>query len=232
MRGNKLGAVAEIGLEAVVVGGVVAGGQHNAGVRIQFTDGKGDFRRGAGAVEQIDVAAQVRADSGTEFGKVTGEMARIVPDDQPGLSSRVCGLHVFFHIDDQAAHRTPHVEVIHAGRSHAGIFRTAVDAALSFFRSRDHIADGASAEPPRAESQGFVKTVIQFLPLSGGGQFLHGLARHGRFRSRQKKADVGQGRFQKPTLFHGIRQGFVQCIPAGGILHHASCLTIALSSMP
>ena len=36
-------------------GGVVAGGQHHAGIRIEFTDGEGNFRGGPGAVEQVNV---------------------------------------------------------------------------------------------------------------------------------------------------------------------------------
>ena len=57
MRRHQLGSVVEIGLEAVVVGGVVAGGQHHAGIRIEFTDGEGNFRGGPGAVEQVNVTA-------------------------------------------------------------------------------------------------------------------------------------------------------------------------------
>ncbi|XBD74616.1 hypothetical protein ABFY27_00890 [Akkermansia massiliensis] len=84
---------------------------------------------------------------------------------------------------------------------------------------------------PRTEGQGLVKTVIQFLPLPGGGQFLYGLTRYGGFGSGQQKADIGQGRLQKLPLFNGIRQGFIQCIHAGEIVHHGPCLTIALSTM-
>ena len=64
-----------------------------------------------------------------------------------------------------------------------------------------------------------------------GSQFLYGLACYGGFGSIQQKADIGPGRLQKLPFFNGIHQGFVQCIHAGGIVHHAPCLTIALSIM-
>lgn len=75
--------------------------------------------------------------------------------------------------------------------------------------------------PPRSEGQRFVKTVVQLLPFPGGNQFLYGLACYGGFGSIQQKADIGPGRLQKLPFFNGIHQGFVQCIHAGGIVHHA-----------
>ena len=231
MRRHKLGPIIEVSLETVVMGGVVAGGQHHAGIRMEFPDSKGDFRSGARTVEQVNVTTQVRADFCAEFGKVTGKVARVVSDDQAGLPARVRSLHMLVHINNQATHGPPHIEVVHAGGSHAGIFRAAVHAAVPLLGPGYDAADGASPQPPRSEGQRFVKTVVQLLPFPGGNQFLYGLACYGGFGSIQQKADIGPGRLQKLPFFNGIHQGFVQCIHAGGIVHHAPCLTIALSIM-
>ena len=231
MRRHQLGSIIEVSLETVVMGGVVAGGQHHAGIRMEFPDSKGDFRSGARTVKQVNVTSQVRADFCAEFGKITGKVARVVSDDQAGLPARVRSLHMLVHINNQAPHGPPHIEVVHAGGSHAGIFRAAVHAAVPLLGPGDDAADGTSSQPPRAEGQRFVKTVVQLLPFPGGSQFFYGLARYGGFGSIQQKADIGPGRLQKLPFFNGIHQGFVQCIHAGGIVHHAPCLTIALSIM-
>ena len=70
----------------------MAGGQHHAGIRMEFPDSKGDFRSGARTVEQVNVTTQVRADFCAEFGKVTGKVARVVSDDQAGLPARALGV--------------------------------------------------------------------------------------------------------------------------------------------
>ena len=74
-RGD-LAAVAPEDLVAVILLGVVAGGDHDAGGRALEADGIAQFRGGAQGVEQVDVDAVVGEDVGGNLGEQAGVVVR------------------------------------------------------------------------------------------------------------------------------------------------------------
>ncbi len=87
---QDLAAVAEVALEAVVVGRVVAGGDDDAGVGAEMPDGEAELRRGARAVEQPRLAAEGAPGRGDRLGERAREVPDVVGDDQArgGLAER------------------------------------------------------------------------------------------------------------------------------------------------
>ena len=160
---DDLRAVVEVGLEAVVVRRVVAGGEDDAGIGAEFAHGEGKLRRRARAFEEIGVAAEIRADLGAELREIAREMAGVMGEDEHRLAVRSGEL---FRIGDQAADGAAEVVEIHRRGADAGMLRAAVRSAGSLLRLGDDAADGASAQAAGAEGEGFEKAVVEFLPSS------------------------------------------------------------------
>ena len=80
VRGDYLRAVVPVGFVPVVLGRVVGGGDDDTALGVQVTDGEGDLRRGAEAVEQIGFDAVGREDFGAHPGEGVGIVADVAAD--------------------------------------------------------------------------------------------------------------------------------------------------------
>ena len=69
---DDLGAVVPVGLVAVVLGRIVGGGYHYAGVAAQGSDGVGQFRGGTQTGEQVGLEAVGGEDAGGGLGEDIG----------------------------------------------------------------------------------------------------------------------------------------------------------------
>ena len=78
--GYDLAPVRPVGLESVVGGRVVAGADDHAGHGAGFAHGKGEFRCGAEAVEEVGKNAVARQDGGGLPGKAVGVVPGVVGD--------------------------------------------------------------------------------------------------------------------------------------------------------
>ena len=208
VRGDKLGAVVEIGLEAVIVCRVVGSGEHHAGIGIQLADGKGNFRCGAGTVEQGAVAAQVGGNLSAILGEIAGEVARVVAYHNHRLAAGALGFHEAAHIGDETTHGAAYVEIVHAGRAHAGELRTAIHAALALLCDGHHRADGAATQTTGTEGQCLVESVVDFGPFTGFHQLLNGGGNHRVLGAAGQQLNILQGGLQQLAFSHGL----LQCI--------------------
>ena len=206
VRGDELGAVVEVGLEAVVVSGVVGSGEHYARVGIQLADGEGNLGGGAGAVEQGAVATQVGGDAGAVFGEVAGEVAGVVAHHDEGLAAGAFGLHKAAHVGDETAHGATHVEVVHAGGAHAGELGAAIDAAVALLSGGHHGADGAATQTTCAECQGLVEAVVELGPFAGLHQLGNGCGHHGVLGATGQQLNVFKRGFQQLAIGHSLLQ--------------------------
>ena len=78
--GNHLGTVVPVGLVAVVLLGVVRGGEDYTTLATQFANGKRYLGRGTQGVEQIDLDTVGREDVGSHLGKTAAVVAAVVTD--------------------------------------------------------------------------------------------------------------------------------------------------------
>ncbi len=78
VRREHLGAVVPIGLVAVILAGVVRGGDVDTSLTAQLTDGKRDLRRGTQALEEICLDAVGREDGCNGLCKHTAVVAVVV----------------------------------------------------------------------------------------------------------------------------------------------------------
>ena len=85
MRGQHLCAIIPIGLVAVVLARVVAGGDVDAALATQVADGKGNFRRRAQVVKEIDLDAVGREDGCRDFSKLAAVVAAVVSHNHGDL---------------------------------------------------------------------------------------------------------------------------------------------------
>ena len=116
VRGGQLAAVAPICLVAVILLGVVAGGEHHAGVAAVVAHGEAELRRGAHAVEEVDVEAVGGQHMGRDFGKLAAVVAAVVADG--GAQLRLAGV-AFAHIVGQPLRGHGHGVAVHAVGAHA-----------------------------------------------------------------------------------------------------------------
>lgn len=165
-------AVAEVHFEAVVVGGVVTGGEHDAGVGAKLADGEGHFGRGAAAVEEINVSAVFDGDLGAFLGELGGEMAGVVGKDDARFATEASFGAVSLRIRDETTGGAADVVEIHGVRAHARVIRALVGWGIATLGGGDDLADGASTQTAGAEFESLVEAVIQLGPLTSGGEFL------------------------------------------------------------
>ena len=81
--GGQLGPVGPVDLVAVVLGGVVAGGDVQAGDAAVLPHGEGELRGGAHGLKQAHGDAVGGHDLGGPFGKLPGVQAAVVADGHP-----------------------------------------------------------------------------------------------------------------------------------------------------
>ena len=112
-RGD-LAAVAPEDLVAVILLGVVAGGDHDAGGRALEADGIAQFRGGAEGVEQVDVDAVVGEDVGGNLGEQAGVVAAVVRDAHAGGA-----VHMGLDVVREALGGHAHGVLVHAVGAHA-----------------------------------------------------------------------------------------------------------------
>ena len=165
-------AVAEVHFEAVVVGGVVTGGEHDAGVGAELTDSEGHLRRGAAAVEEINVSAVFDGDLGAFLSELGGKMAGVVSENDAGFATEAGFGPVGLGIRDEATGGAADVIVVHGVRADAGVVGALVGGGRTTLGGGDDLADGASAQAAGAELESLIEAVIQLRPLTGGGEFL------------------------------------------------------------
>ena len=83
--GGQLGAVLPVDLVAVVLLGVVAGGDVDAGDAVVLTDGEGHLRSGAQGLEEPHLDAVARHDAGRLLGELSGVVAAVEADGHATL---------------------------------------------------------------------------------------------------------------------------------------------------
>jgi hypothetical protein len=110
---RDLGAVAEVDLVAVVVRGVVAGGDHHAGGAAEVADREREQRRGR--LRREAECAQPRAgeDRGRLLGEARRPVAGVVADDDPGGHGAGDGVE---QVAREAGARPAHGGDVHARR--------------------------------------------------------------------------------------------------------------------
>ena len=111
----QLGAVLAVHLVAVVLGGIVTGGDHHAGNGVQVTHRVGQNRHGAQRVEQVGGHALLAQYQRRIFGKLAGAAAAVVGNHHaaPGLVG------VLQQILRQALGGAAHVIAVHAVHARA-----------------------------------------------------------------------------------------------------------------
>jgi hypothetical protein len=82
MRREHLAAVAEAALEAIIVGRIMAGRNHDAGMSAEMADRETQLWGRTGTNEEIGFTTEFTPSAGDEFGEVAGEMADVVRDDE------------------------------------------------------------------------------------------------------------------------------------------------------
>ena len=142
MRVHDLRAVVEVGLEAIIMSGVMRCGDDDSRICPQFADGEGELRSGTRAVEEVGIAAEVGAGFCTKFCEVSGEMACVVGKNENGFPVRTGKL---FCVCDQPSNGATEIIKIHRCRAHTRVLRSAIWSADSLFGQRHHLADGPSS---------------------------------------------------------------------------------------
>ena len=82
---EHLGTIFPIGLVAVVLFGVVAGGDVDTGLALQFADGEGTFGSGAHVIEEISLDAVGRKDVGHGLSIKAAVVTAVVANDYGNL---------------------------------------------------------------------------------------------------------------------------------------------------
>ena len=113
---RDLAAVRAVGLEAVVLRGIMAGRYHDACCAVQVLDGEAQLRRGAKTVEQVHLNAHVGDDFRGILRKLAAEMPGIVGDGNAAFAFRRAG---FQQVRGQALGGTAHGVYVHAVGAHA-----------------------------------------------------------------------------------------------------------------
>ena len=80
MRRQHLGTTGPVDFYGVVAGWIVTGGHHDAAITFFVANGVGQLRRRSIVVDQIDFDASGDHDAGTQFGKVTRLVPRVIGD--------------------------------------------------------------------------------------------------------------------------------------------------------
>ena len=219
VRGDELCSVVKVCFEAVVVGGVVGCGDDDAGICVKFSDGEGDFRCGAGAIEEGAVAAEGGGDAGAEFGEVAGEVAGVVTDDDEGFAAGCFLFDKAAYVGDEAAHGSAYVKVVHGGGTDAGELGAVVGTTVSLFCGGDDGADGATPETTCAEGECFEEAVVEFCPFLFFDELGDGCGDDGVRGAGGEESDVFQGCGEEFSLGDGL---FQSCEYSG--IHHMRVL--------
>ena len=112
--GGDLAAVAPKHFVAVVLLGVVAGGDHNAGGGVLDADAVAQFRGGTQILEKIHLDAVVAKNLGRYLRKQTGVVAAVVADAHAGST-----FHLFLDVVGEALGGHAHSVLVHAVGAHA-----------------------------------------------------------------------------------------------------------------
>ena len=161
---HDLGAVPEIDLVAVVVGRVVAGGDHHTALRVFVADSERELRRGAGSLEKADVAAVLSGNACGQFGEFLREKPGVMGDDEFGAAGEAGLGHPVPEVGDEALGGAAHVEIVHGVGANAGHFGAAEGLRGALFRGGHPAADGAASEAAGAKGEGSEETVVEFGP--------------------------------------------------------------------
>ena len=147
----------------------MAGRDDHAGVGAEMADREAQLRGGAGAGEEVGLAAELRPGSGDQLSEMTGEVTDVMGDDQAG--ARLGGRDVLPEADDGAED----VDIVEAGRADGGADRQALG--IHFIGRRDP-AHRPAAHPPGTEGDSLIEAVLElgpgpaFAEIAQGGQSL------------------------------------------------------------
>ena len=145
--GGELAAVAPVGLVAVVLLGIVGGGEHDAGVAVAVADGEAELGGGTHAVEEVDLVAVGSQHVGCDFGELAAVVAAVVADgsaelflvgvDLADVVGETLGGHchgVFVHAVGADAHD--------AAKAAGAELEVAVEALVELVGVGSHVEDG------------------------------------------------------------------------------------------
>jgi hypothetical protein len=158
---DKLAPVIDVSFEAIVMGGIVTGGEADAGSGAKVANREGNLRRGALCLEEVGIATEIGANFGAGFGEVAREMARVVTDHKRRLALTREALTGVGH---KTNHGSLQIEKVHRCRADTGMLGTPERTTLTLLGGGHDFANGASTETTGAESHRFEEAVIDFLP--------------------------------------------------------------------
>ena len=168
---DELCAVVEVGFVAVVVWGVVAGGDDDAGLGAEVAHGKGEHGCGAGIREDVGVEALVVGNAGSEEAEFAGEVADVVCDDDGAFFAGEAGSDVAA----EAAGGTLDVGEVHHVGADGGFFGAGALCGGTAFGAGNDFADGASAQAAGAEGKSAEEAVVEFGPGFTSCEFFNDL---------------------------------------------------------
>lgn len=169
---DDTGTVVEIDFVAVVVGGVVGGGDHDAGVGAEAADCEGHFRGGAEAVEEVDIHAEIGSDFGAEVGEFGGEVAGVVSKNDGGATVDAGVGAPVADVGHETSGGTAQVIKVHGIGADAGLIGALISGRGAFFGGGDDFADGATSETAGAEFEALEESVVEFFKMAAFDEFL------------------------------------------------------------
>ena len=209
MRFDDARTIAEINFEAVVMGRIVTGGEHDAGIGAELTDSEGHFRCRAAAVEEIDVSAVFHGDPGTCLSEFRRKVARVVSEDDTRPAAETGIGAVGFGIGHEATGGPPHVVIVHRIRSDAGMVRPLVRRGSALLSGGHHLANRAPAQAAGAKFQRLKEAVIELGPLAGCREFFNaGTINRVRAGCEQGQDVCVAGREELTGVSGGLESGF------------------------
>lgn len=170
MRLDHLGAVGEVTFEAVVVQGIVAGGDDHAGIGAGVADGEGELGGGARSLEEEGIAAVLDGDICAKLGELAGEMAGVMGNAEFRPAGPALGGEVILQVGDEALGGARDVEVIHRVGADARELGPAERLRRAGLGPGDDFADGAAAQPASAEGERAEEAVVELGPGGEIGQ--------------------------------------------------------------
>ncbi len=160
VRLDHLPAVSAVEFHAVVVRRIVAGGDHDAGLRGGGAGGEGELRRGAvlGEKERVDAEGVERLRGA--LGEGAGEVARVVGDDDLELLAGVA----FEQVGAERGDGAVDVAEVEHVRPGAGELGAVERLGLALLGAGDDLADGAAAHAAGAEGDVAEEAVVELGP--------------------------------------------------------------------
>ena len=116
VRGDHLGTIAPVSLIAVVLLGVVRGGDHHPTLAAQLADSEGDLWRRTEALEEIDLDAIGGEDLCRDAGEDIAIVAAVMADSYGDLRERG---EFALEVVGQPLRRSPYRVAVHAIRAYA-----------------------------------------------------------------------------------------------------------------